>query len=481
MGFDRRLVSLIMCCVSTVSYKVTHVGHPMGPIIPNRGFRQGDPLSHYLFLICAEGLSSLLKIYEQNRRLTSCKVARGALVISHMLFADDSYAYCKASEEEATNVLHLLHTYEAASDQKVNFAKSLIFFSNNTQVATRSRLCELLGMVEASENSLYLGLPCIMGRNKNAILSFLKDKMKKRIFNWESHFLSKVGEWPLLDEGDDWKKLWQLAVPSKAHHFMWRATLECLPTKLAYLEYTQQCVLEEEIFFFVVEVVRSVLTVLGHWSIAQSQKLGLLLVFDSSNGSEQWRKSKVHKVKVNVDGAIFTTKHRFGFGSVARDPDGNLIEAISSSRCGSVQPKIAELIRVKEDLSWIKVTVVSNGGNQSVARDLGGNFIEAISSSRCGLVQPKIAEMIRVKEDLSWIKGKCWSDVVIESDALVVVQAVNSSIKMPSQFRMLVRDCLSLLSSLNNVSLSFVKRSTNRAAHLVARGSCFMSNYILNN
>uniref|UniRef100_A0A803Q977 Endonuclease/exonuclease/phosphatase domain-containing protein n=1 Tax=Cannabis sativa TaxID=3483 RepID=A0A803Q977_CANSA len=64
MGFDRRVVELIMFCVSTVTYNVTHGGHSMGPICPGRGLRQGDPLSPYLFLICAEGFLAILRNLE---------------------------------------------------------------------------------------------------------------------------------------------------------------------------------------------------------------------------------------------------------------------------------------------------------------------------------------------------------------------------------------------------------------------------------
>ena len=66
LGFDNRWVDLMMLCVSTVCYNVLVHGREVGPIIPKRGLRQGDPLSPYLFILCAEGLSSSIKRAESE-------------------------------------------------------------------------------------------------------------------------------------------------------------------------------------------------------------------------------------------------------------------------------------------------------------------------------------------------------------------------------------------------------------------------------
>ena len=51
----------MMLCISSISYSIHINGRPRGDICPSRGLRQGELLSPYLFLICVEGLSALIK------------------------------------------------------------------------------------------------------------------------------------------------------------------------------------------------------------------------------------------------------------------------------------------------------------------------------------------------------------------------------------------------------------------------------------
>ena len=97
LGFSSRWVNLVMKCITSVSYSVIINGATSGNIVPTWGLRQGDPLSPILFLIYTEGLSALINKATRNQLLTSISICRGYPRVTHLLFADDSILFCKAS------------------------------------------------------------------------------------------------------------------------------------------------------------------------------------------------------------------------------------------------------------------------------------------------------------------------------------------------------------------------------------------------
>jgi hypothetical protein len=144
MGFDDTFVQLIMQCVSTVSYRFRINGDLTEVVHPGRGLRQGDPISPYLFLLCAEGFSAMLTQAESNGLIQGIKLAPTAPRINHLLFADDSLLMLEANVQSVQTVKAILQTYEECSGQVINRDKSSVMFSMNAKRSTKNLLLQSL-------------------------------------------------------------------------------------------------------------------------------------------------------------------------------------------------------------------------------------------------------------------------------------------------------------------------------------------------
>jgi hypothetical protein len=194
LGFSRRWVTMVMRLVTSVSFSVLFNGVPREEFRPTRGIRQGDPISPYLFLLAAEGLSCLLKNHDQSSALNGVQVASTAPAVNHLLFADDSLLFFKANAEGAREVKEALAKYCNASGQRINTDKSSIFFSRRCPEGIKGDIKAELDVQRETLNEKYLGMPADVGRSKSGAFKYLKDRVWKKVLGWLEQLLSVGGK-----------------------------------------------------------------------------------------------------------------------------------------------------------------------------------------------------------------------------------------------------------------------------------------------
>ena len=185
LGFHKDFVDLLMACVRSVMYKVRFNDQETEEFIPTRGLRQGDPLSPYLFLICAEGLSILLAHKEEVRGIEGVRVCRNAPLVSHLLFADDSLILMKANIVNATSLRQVLDQYCANSGQLVSERKCSIYFSPNVDATTKANICTELNIMTEAISDKYLGLTAMVGMDKSENFMYLLERVISVLKGWK--------------------------------------------------------------------------------------------------------------------------------------------------------------------------------------------------------------------------------------------------------------------------------------------------------
>jgi hypothetical protein len=198
LGFDPTWIQSVMRCVTCVRYAVRVNGELTEPVVPSRGIRQGDPISPYLFLLCTEGLSSLLQQKEGRGELYGIRNGRLGPPISHLLFADDSIFFARSDDRSVDALKNTLKVYCEGSGQKNNLEKSSVFFGDHCPDQVKQKVKTSLEVQSEVLNDFYLGMPTSVGRSPTATFNFLYDKIWKYINGLSGRPLSRSGNEALL-------------------------------------------------------------------------------------------------------------------------------------------------------------------------------------------------------------------------------------------------------------------------------------------
>ncbi|KAM2566578.1 hypothetical protein TB1_009061 [Malus domestica] len=198
LGFAPLFCSWIMECISSTSFSFIINGTPTGFIMLERGLRQGDPLSPYLFLLCTEGLSMLIRNGLERGAINGYRVSPAGTPITHLFFADDYVLFGKATTEETLGILNILKTYARGSGQELNLSNSSIFFGSKILNHTRLKIGRTMGIQCKVGFGKYLSLQADFGHSKKVVFKEVRDRLETRMTSWAKQYLSQTGKETLV-------------------------------------------------------------------------------------------------------------------------------------------------------------------------------------------------------------------------------------------------------------------------------------------
>ncbi|KAL4285122.1 hypothetical protein GQ457_16G012140 [Hibiscus cannabinus] len=114
-GIPQYLICIILHCITSSTLQVQWNGVLSRPFQPQKGIRQGDPISPYLFNLTMERLSHLISHYVSSGQWKAFKLVRNGSPISHLFFVDDLILYAKADIANAEIIDSILSTFGSHS------------------------------------------------------------------------------------------------------------------------------------------------------------------------------------------------------------------------------------------------------------------------------------------------------------------------------------------------------------------------------
>lgn len=155
--FPHKFINWIMECVTTTSYSISINGSLEGYFKGERGLRQGDPISPFLFVLAMEYLSRMLKSLHSHPNF-KFHVRCDKHKITHLAFADDLLLFSKGDRDSIKALMDVLEVFGNTSGLRCNLSKSELYTAglNDSDVFD---LHTLTGLRIGSFPFRYLGVP----------------------------------------------------------------------------------------------------------------------------------------------------------------------------------------------------------------------------------------------------------------------------------------------------------------------------------
>ncbi|KAA0047998.1 LINE-1 retrotransposable element ORF2 protein [Cucumis melo var. makuwa] len=122
-NYLERLRKWIKACISNVNYSVIINGKPRGRIKAQKGIKQGDSISPFIFVLAMDYLSRLLNHLKKRQAIKGAKI-NNSCSITHLLFVDDILIFVEDDDVSIKNLQTAPMLFELAFGLKINLLKS---------------------------------------------------------------------------------------------------------------------------------------------------------------------------------------------------------------------------------------------------------------------------------------------------------------------------------------------------------------------
>jgi hypothetical protein len=187
------IINIVMHVVTSVVTNVKWNGARSDFFKTQRGVRQGDPLSPYLFVLCMDKLSHIILQVVRDNKWHGIKAGRNGPEISHLMFADDLLLFGEATEKQMRCVMQVLNSFCNISGQEISQDKTSILFSKNVDRGMKQKLLNISGFHVTGDFGKYLGVPLIGRAPKRRDYQYLVDQVSAKLARWKATQLCFAG------------------------------------------------------------------------------------------------------------------------------------------------------------------------------------------------------------------------------------------------------------------------------------------------
>ena len=163
-----------------------------------KGLRQGDPLSPYLFLLVSEALVYLLKKAEERNLIEAVRIEKEKVNLRHLQFADDILIFTPRNDMCITNYFRILDVFAMMSGLSLNYSKSCFISWNPSDRFWAEETAKNTGCLHSTCPFKYLGFPLGDLMNRSTAWKPVVEKIQNRLGVWKSKILSRAGRITLI-------------------------------------------------------------------------------------------------------------------------------------------------------------------------------------------------------------------------------------------------------------------------------------------